>query len=169
MPDDPRLIYWDANCFVSYIEGDTTRVPVLRALLDEAANNKGQLAIVTSIISRVEVAYAASERDAQALSADVERRIDELGADDAVVRVVEVHPLIVQGARDLIRSSVPRGWTGLKGNDAIHLATARFMKVAEVHTYEARGVWKRYEPEVGCPIAEPRTDRPYIPGLLGST
>ena len=49
---------------------------------------------------------------------------------------------------------------GLRANDAIHLATAKQMDVAEFHTYD--GQLSRYEEVLGFPICEPRSDQPRI-------
>jgi len=63
-------------------------------------------------------------------------------------------------ARNLIREGVPRGWSGLRANDAIHLATAKQMDVAEFHTFD--GQLGRYQDVLGFPICEPRPDQPRI-------
>ena len=77
------------------------------------------------------------------------------GAPGGSATTVEVYPLIVARARNLIRAGVPRGWTGLKPIDAIHIATAQQMGVAEMHTRDERLF--RYKEIVGFPITEPHT------------
>lgn len=55
----------------------------------------------------------------------------------------------------IIPNALPQSsWSGLRANDAIHLATARQMEVAEFHTYD--GQLSRYEEVLGFPICEPR-------------
>jgi predicted nucleic acid-binding protein len=164
MPEAPRYIYWDSSCFVSLISGEPDRLPVLAAIMDQAAKSKGQLFIITSMISVTEVAYSVQEHHGRQLDQDVEDRIDGLWRDENVLRLVEFHELIAREARALIRGGVPQGWSGLRGADAIHLATAKFMQAVECHTYEQR-VWHRYADVIGCPVLEPRALKPFLPGL----
>jgi hypothetical protein len=65
MPDEPRLTYWDAACFTSYINGDPHRLPHLESVLDEALRSKGKALVVTSVLSKVEVAFSVQERAAR--------------------------------------------------------------------------------------------------------
>jgi predicted nucleic acid-binding protein len=158
MIDGVPRVYWDADVFVSYVEDVPDRAPMIEGLLAQA--RAGETVIITSIISIAEVAYAGSERLRERLSSDSEERIDSLWAVGSPVSVVEVHPLIAQRARNLIRAGIPRGWTGLRAHDAIHLATAEHHHVNEIHTYEPK--WLRYSEDLGIPISEPRTDRPTL-------
>jgi predicted nucleic acid-binding protein len=152
------LIYWDADIFMSYVEDHPDRAPLIDLLLGDA--RAGKLELITSVITVAEVGYAASERLAGALSADVLQKIDGLWAVGGPVRVVEVYPLIASRARNLIREGVPRGWTGLRAHDAIHLATAQQLHADEIHTYDE--LWSRYADILGIPINEPRTSEPRI-------
>lgn len=93
-PFEGRLIataavYWDANAFLSYINGLPDRMPVLDALLGSSAG--GSIQIYTSAISQVEVAFAASEQRQKALDADMERKINSLWDDPKAVVLVEYH------------------------------------------------------------------------------
>lgn len=54
------------------------------------------------------------------------------------IRTVELYPLVATRVRHLIREGVPRGWTGLRADDAVHLATAKDLDVSEFHTYDER-------------------------------
>ncbi len=36
MPDEPRLTYWDAASFTSYVNGDEQRLPHLELIVDTA-------------------------------------------------------------------------------------------------------------------------------------
>ena len=159
MPDSAaRLLYWDADVLLSWLEDHPERAPLIELLLGDARG--GKLEVVTSILSQVEVAYSAAERMSNALSPDVESTINDLWAPGAPIKIVEVHPLIAARARTLIREGVPRGWSGLRANDAIHLATAQHLGVVEFHTYDIKLC--RYEGIVGFPICEPRTFEPRI-------
>ena len=158
MPEPPSVIYWDADVFTSYVEDHPDRAALIELLLGDARS--GKIELVTSVITIAEVAYAASERIAGTLSIEVLQKIDGLWAPGAPVRVVEVYPLIASRARNLIREGLPRGWSGLRAHDAIHLATAQQLKVSEIHTYDDK--WPRYADVLGIPINEPRTAEPRI-------
>ena len=108
------------------------------------------------------MAFGASEQQQRALDPDVERSIDSLWADPKTVTVVECHAPIVQAARGMMRYAIAQGWS-LKPMDAIHLATAQWLRsvgvgVEEFHTYDGR--LHRYGDIVGCQIREPYTRQP---------
>ncbi len=44
MPEERRIIYWDACLFLDYIQGHPARIPILDALLEESASPKGSTA-----------------------------------------------------------------------------------------------------------------------------
>jgi len=157
MPDPTRrLIYWDANVILSYLDGDDDRFALLDGLLEDSEQKV--IEIVTSLISTTEVAYAAHERLHAALDSSVEAAISNLWLPRSPVRVTEVHRNITDAARNLIRASVTKGWTGLRAHDAIHLATAQREGVAEFHTYEEH--MDRYSALTGFRICRPYTDNP---------
>ena len=159
MPDPSvPAVYWDANVFLNWVEDQPQHADLIGFLLDEV--RAGAMVIYTSVLSQVEVAYSATERQQQALSPEVEKTIDELWAPGGPAKTVEVYPLIVARARNLIRAGVSRGWTGLRSIDAIHIATAKQMEVVEMHTLEPK--LSRYSEVVGFPIQEPRTLEPRI-------
>lgn len=158
MPDPARRVYWDADVLLSWLGDNPERAPMIGLLLGDA--RAGELEIVTSLVSTVEVAFTVTEGLTKTLSPDVETKIADLWAPGGPIRTVELYPLVATRARNLIRDGVPRGWTGLKANDAIHLATAKQMDVAEFHTYDNR--LGRYAEVLGFPICEPRSDQPRI-------
>ena len=140
MPDRRSIIYWDACVFLEYINGMGERVPILEALLNSSASDSGAVKIHTSSLSIVEVSFAASEREQQALDPEVEWRIDNLWADSGAIVPVEYHDIIGREARRLIRDAIPMGWR-LRPQDAVHLATAQWLSsaginVEEFHTYD---------------------------------
>ena len=156
MPDTPKTIYWDSNCFLAYVNEETDRIDVLSALLD--LSESGEINLYASIISQTEVAFSDSERRSRALEPETQHRIDDLWSDRRSIKPVEFNGTIGIAARGLIRGSVARGWS-LKPLDAIHLATAQWLpnlgaQVDEFHTYD--GGLPRYSSIVGFPISEPR-------------
>ena len=96
MPDALTRIYWDADVLVSYIEDNPQRAPMIGGLLAQARSNEVEL--LTSVISIAEVAFVETERLREALSPDIEQRIDGLWAAGSPVKTVEVYPLIAQRA-----------------------------------------------------------------------
>lgn len=162
MPNEPRRIYWDANVFLDYINGAPQWLPILDAILAEVERSQGRIEIVTSTISIVEVAFAAREQKGTSLDSAEEERIDSLWMDRGVVKLAEFHQLIGREARRLIRTARSQEWS-LKPNDAIHLATARRVGVAEFHTSDAR--LDKYGDEVGVPIVRPYASQPMLPSL----
>ena len=139
----PEQRYWDACVFLSYINEYAGRMPILDALFDEA--KEGRFEIVTSTLSIVEVAYGLIEQKSGSLAPEIEERISQLWKPGSPVKLAEFYRHIAEDARDLIRTSVSRSWTGLKPADAIHLATARRLGVAEANTYDP--IWSRYAAE----------------------
>lgn len=157
MPSSRLRIYWDADVWLSYINGEGGRLPTLDAILADSSSPNGEIELYTSEMSEVEVAFAKAEQDKKAIDSDVERQIDALWDDSETLKVVEYHHTIGIEARKIIRMGMEKGWQ-LKPMDAIHLATAKFLGVSEFHTYDKRLL--KYSSEVGFPIVEPRTSQP---------
>lgn len=120
MPAEAR-IYWDANVLLSYIDGDQERLPPIEELLRRG--RAGEIELVTSTLTQVEVAFAASEREAAELDDEIETAIDELWLPGSPIKVVELHAAVARQARALMRSELAAGRSGLSASDAIHLAT----------------------------------------------
>jgi predicted nucleic acid-binding protein len=152
-----------ANVFLHYIEGTAAYFTTLQGLLRRASTGN-DLEIVTSTLSIAEVAFSAAERQRAALDPLIEQAIQALWDDRSAVNLADVSILVVSEARDLIRRSIASGWTGLKPADAIHLATAKRLRVNEFHTYEARRLDK-YGPYLGCDVKEPSTDQLTLPHM----
>lgn len=157
MPDPQRRYYWDACVWLNYINQVASRIPILDALLAESTS--GAIRLYTSAISRVEVAFAESERTNAAPDPTVEANIDSLWEDRLAVEMVEFYPDLWREARGLIRDSIANNWS-LKPLDAMHLATAKKLEVDEFHTYDERLL--KLSRLVGLPILEPYTANPRL-------
>ncbi len=153
MPDEARRVYWDSNVPLSYINGVADRVPVIDELFRQV--RAGDIELLTSSISRVEVAFARSEKEAATLDQQTEEDIDALWAPPSPIKTVEFYDLIGGKARALIRRGISQGWGQLKPMDAIHLATAQQMAVTEFHTYCDR--LQKWTNALGFPVTEPQT------------
>jgi predicted nucleic acid-binding protein len=152
-----QTAYWDANVFLSYINGEPSRLPTIDTLLQQSSN--GDFTVVTSTISLTEVAFAEMEKLGGALDEAVEQRIDALFADRSVVSLIEFHEGVARDARRLMRRAMVQGLS-LKPPDAIHLASALRLGVDMLHTYDRR--MHGYGNIVGFPIAEPATATPTL-------
>lgn len=162
MPNAATEIYWDSDCFLSYLNAVPERIAVVETLLESSA--RGEVNLYTSAVSQVEVAFGVWEREQQSLDPDVERRLDDLWADAKVVTVIEYHNRILLTARRMIRDAVAQNWS-LKPMDAIHLATARWLQsegraVDEFHTYDQSLF--NYADICGFQIREPYIEQPIL-------
>ena len=164
MPNSRKVVYWDACCFLSYINETAVRLPMLDALLGVNVSESEGIKLYTSEISKIEVAFSLSEQRQQALDAETEKRIEKLWADPDALVTVEYHDGIGLTARDLIRCSITRRWS-LKPLDAIHLATAKWLSergltVDEFHTYDDGLI--KWASIVGFRILQPYTPQPQL-------
>lgn len=158
--DTPKPIYWDSNCFLAYVNAEANRVDVLAALL--ASSARGDIELYASAVSQAEVAFSDSERRRRMLDPETERRIDDMLRNPRIATLVDFNDSIGRTARSMTRAAVARGWS-LKPMDAIHLATARWLRganvgVDEFHTYDDRLF--RYADICGFRILEPYVERP---------
>lgn len=156
MPNKPALIYWDSCVFISYLEKTPDRIGTLDAIIHNIRTTKDRK-IVTSAISKVEVAFLPAERPHPADPA-IEQLIDDFWNDDEIVELVEFHDLIATHARTLMRQALPD--SPLKSNDAIQVATALWLGVRELQTYDTKLL--KYGNTLGIPIVEPYTEQPML-------
>lgn len=162
MPDAPRIIYWDSCVFLYYVNMIPEHLPLLEQILEDSASDGSPIKIYTSVLSHVEVSFAASEQQNQVLDPETERLISNLWSDPKAVVSVEHHTGIGRLATGLMRDAITEG-RSLKPLDAVHLATAQWLSsvgltVEEFHTYDQRLF--NYSSVVGFPIAEPRIENP---------
>ncbi len=160
MPAERQRIYWDSNVLLSYVDGDDDRLPVLDELFRQS--RAGEIQLLTSTLSQVEVAFAPSEKAAAVLDPDIEARIDELWLPGSPIALVEFHSALGRDARQLMRRAVAARRSGPRSADAIHLATAQRMGAVDFHTYDER--LKKHAVDVQFPIREPFTAQGRLPG-----
>ena len=154
-----RFIYWDANVFLSYLNNDKERIPTLEAILEAVESSKIDR-IVTSVISKVEVAWVAQEKTNRILTIDEEKRIDEMWENAEIFEMVDFNNDIALKARTLMREGLLQGWK-LKTNDAIHLASAQWVGAIELQTYDLKD-FQKFGALVGMDIREPHTIQPRL-------
>ncbi len=148
--------------FLYYVNMIPEYLSLLEQILEDSTNDSSPIKIYTSALSHVEVSFAASEQQNQALDPEVEQLIGNLWSDPGAVVSVEYHTDVDQIATGLMRDAITRGWS-LKPLDAVHLATAQWLSsvgliVEEFHTYDRKLL--RYSPIVEFPIVEPRIENP---------
>ena len=149
MASDRPQLYWDSCCFLSFLQGDSTRTELQTLMADARA---GGVLIVTSTISVAEVAYLAPEGLGLPLDRDVERQIEDFWRSGQAIRFVEVDAGIAARARTLLRHALSQGWER-NPRDALHLASAQQASVSTIHTYDER--WDRYAQLIGRTVERP--------------
>lgn len=159
----PDYVYWDSCIFISQLNGDATRTPDIAGVLQEIDDSHGGRKIATSAVSKVEVAFASGERSGQSLDPAVEKKIDDMWADDTHMEMVDLHEYISRKARDLIRQCVAEGKPPIKPLDAIHVATAQWLGATELHTYDDRLL--KCQRIGSLTICKPHALMPRLPGI----
>ncbi len=145
---------------LAYVNGEAGRTDNIKAFLADV--DKGAQEIVTSMLSVVEVAFAAEEKAGGKLDPGLQGRIEALWLPNSPIKRVEFHFVIAENARSLIRTAMRDGWK-LRPADAIHLATAQRMGVKECHTYEKETTRARWAKLIGIQVDEPT--HPVLPML----
>jgi predicted nucleic acid-binding protein len=153
-----EYIYWDSCVVTAFMNEEDVRAPIIDAILAKISKSKGSTKLVTSTLSKVEMAFVVTEKATEQLSADAEKKIDNFWADSSVIELVEFHDVIAMKARSLIRAGIINGWH-LKPADAIHLATAQWIGVSELQTYNLKH-FERYEALLGFKVREPAIEQP---------
>ena len=153
-----RFIYWDASVFLYYLNAEPDKIQTIEAILDEVQKSKNDK-IITSAVSKVEVAFVASEKLNRALSLEEEANIDNLWNDSSVIEIVELNDEITHIARNILRQAMIKDWKP-KPMDTIHLASAEWVNAIEMHTYD-RGLFK-YGELIGIDVKEPIVLQPKL-------
>lgn len=125
MPPLPRRL-WDANVICGYLSGSNNPdiMPACGLIIDSA--KRGEWEIVISTMSESEVAYLPGFS-----AQDAEARILEFLSRDYVIRAAS-DISVAKIARRLIRAHRP----GLKGADAVHMATALLWNIPILETID---------------------------------
>ena len=153
MSDEPRRIYWDSCVPLSYLNGVPNRVPIIEELFKQARAE--EIELLTSSVSRVEIAFVQAEKDSGELDQEAKEAIDAFWLPGSPIKTVEFYDLIADDAKTLIRRGIEQGWGSLKPMDAIHIATAQRMRVSEMHSYDDRV--QKWSGKLGFPIADTGT------------
>lgn len=119
------ICYWDANCFLGWLNGEADKVAGCRAVLDEAS--AGRVLIVTSALTLTEVIKLKGETR---LPKEKEETIAEFFKNEYIA-VRNVDRYVAEDARQLL-------WTyeSLWPKDSIHVATAIRFHISVLHTFD---------------------------------
>ncbi len=134
------------------------RADTVQTLLHEA--RRGEIEVLTSVLSIAEVAFGALERD-NGLTEEGEAAIEELWTPASPIQLVDVTQALTRQARTLIRTAKAEGH-GIQGADGIHLASAVMFGCALIFTYEAKARRTRWAQLTGIEVAEPYTNKPQL-------
>ena len=156
---DLPFYYWDACVPLSYINGVPDRLQHIDAFMSKSGTD---FQLVTSVLSITEVAFAAFEKQNDSLDAETEAKISKLWQAGSPIKIVEFYELIAMRAQRLMRDALSNKWS-LKPADAIHIATADQLKVAEFHTYDERLHKFSALTETKFPIGPPISATPHLP------
>ncbi len=88
-------------------------------------------------MSITEVAFAKTEKDGKALDPQIEEKIDKLWLPSSPFKLVDIFDTITINAKALIRQGIVSG-RSIKPADAIHIATAQYVGVKAIHTYDRK-------------------------------
>lgn len=152
-----RVIYWDACVFISILKGEYSDVVKARIAELDRQHLRGDIVLMTSALTRVEVFENQSPKKA----IDAYRRLRER----ATFQEVAVDPKVADRAR-LLRETLEGGGRSaglpkLTTPDAIHLATALLYEADELHTDEKALASFSKHPEI-CPrllVCPPRSNQ----------
>lgn len=163
MPGKRKRIYWDANCFLHYLNRGYKWKAEVESLLHDADDPDGSIVILTSVLSKTEVAFTAMEKLNRILSSDEEAAIDALWTNHRGIVVEEYHDAIALKAREIKRLAMLKGKPGRRTPDIIHMATAQFVEADEMHTTEEK--LHKFSDIVGFPIIEPYVNQLRLPSV----
>ena len=94
--------------FFTYLNNDKERIPTIEAIL-EAVESSRVDRIVTSVISKVEVAWVAQENMKRVLSKDEEKQIDEMWENEELFEMIDCNNAIALMSRKLMRDGLSHG------------------------------------------------------------
>jgi len=137
--DNPKSIYWDSSCFIAFFSEETERFDICNAVVDAA--RKGDLKLHTSYLTLAEVVRIPDEYPTEA-----DNKIQEFFRNPYIIKISVDEP-VTRIARDLRRKYK------LRVSDAIHLATAIYMKVDVLHTYDKDDLLKLNNNIEGWPLS----------------
>lgn len=156
MSDDTSLCYLDAAAIMFLV--DAGEYPERTTAVTEVfeAAERGEIRLVTSMISVAEVAYADFEKKQKLLDPAIEKKIDKLWHPASPIRLIEVHETIIRKARSILRHAASKGVSMGGANDMIHVASALREDAEYLFTYDKD--IKKWNSHEGLIVCEPNTN-----------
>ncbi len=117
-------VYWDANCFLSYLQEEQQTYKMCEGVIEEA--HAGNILIVTSVFTITEVLGGGSSK---LITRETQTEIDKFFK-SSFITVVNVDRSLAEYARSLIWDyNIPK-------KDSIHIATASMWDIPIIHTFD---------------------------------
>ena len=127
---DRRKVYWDACAWLGLLNGETDKAHELEVVWEKAKH--GEIEIWTSAFCIAEVYKVKCQDGKTGLLPDADEKINDLFNQDFVY-IAQVDLEIARLAKNLLRTQPKLG----KPSDGIHLATAIYWNVDQLHTWDA--------------------------------
>lgn len=127
---DRKKVYWDACAWLGLLNGEADKAQELEVVWEKAKH--GEVEIWTSAFCVAEVYKVKCEGEKIGLSPENDDKIDDLFNQDWVY-IAQVDLAIARLAKSLLRSQAKLS----KPSDGIHLATAIYWNVDQLHTWDA--------------------------------
>ena len=128
-----RIIYWDSDAFLAVINSDKSTSEMQGCNDVWAAAKKGLIHIVTSTLTTVEVIH---KKGAPKLDPSKRPLVSNFFRQEFISQK-PVTREIAELARDVVWDS------NIKPKDAIHVATAAYYKLSELHSFDCNLVEKK--------------------------
>ena len=135
MASRSQLVYWDTSVFLDYFNEDDQHHAVIDEVLRDIRASNRQRLIATSTFTLTEVVHIKAEIQEPDLRDSAEELMDFFWNDRSVLRLVELNVGIARQARSLQRHVLGLGGK-LTASDAVHLVTASWLQVNEMHSYD---------------------------------
>lgn len=131
MPNNPKLIYWDSDVFISRLQMWPGRVDTLRQFTEAAERNEINLVISTfslAEIAKVPGLNGDPVKDKPLTEVELAKISAYFENDYIIIRPLTID--IAEMAREYVCKH------GLKPPDAVHVATAIYWNVPLLHSYD---------------------------------
>jgi predicted nucleic acid-binding protein len=133
MAEPPRRVYWDSCAWIGLINSEPDKIHPLRSIWEGA--QRGKFELWTSAYVYLEVIKGAAAYGDPYPPEESDRIIEDM-LRQPYVKLARLDTLTAKLARSLKRSLHSKGLS--KRSDAIHLATALYWNVEEMHTWDGK-------------------------------
>ena len=148
----PRELYWDSNCFLAWLQEEPAGFESCEQVLESA--ERGECRIVTSTLTIAEVLNRRGSKPID--RADRNRVVDFFRR--SYIATSPLTRVIAENSREIV-------WDyGIHPRDAVHVATALYLKVDILHTFDKKLIAKSGKINGhSILIEEPSSNQFYLP------